>query len=131
MATTLSIDGPSTILPTTPYTPAPENIDVPGLKTAKPALPSPLEPVVVDKPDIEHVHVQDDPRKWSPSRKVSILYLYAPKCVLNLFQAVILSIIAGASLIQGLATNIYNREFTVSASSVSPFESRFFQPVSS
>ena len=72
MATTLSIDDPSAILPMTPYTPAPETIDVPGLKTGKAAPPSPLEPVVADKPDIEHVDVQDDPRKWTSARKVSI-----------------------------------------------------------
>ena len=78
MATTLSIDGPSAILPTTPYTPAPETIDVPGLKTGKAAPPSPLEPAVTDKLDIEHVYVQDDPRKWSPARKVCVLDLRAP-----------------------------------------------------
>ncbi|KAI0061746.1 MFS general substrate transporter [Artomyces pyxidatus] len=48
-----------------------------------------------DKPDIEHVQVEDDPRAWSTARKNLVLF-----------------IVASASLIAGLAANIYNPAIT-------------------
>ncbi|KAH8114699.1 MFS general substrate transporter [Phellopilus nigrolimitatus] len=43
------------------------------------------------KVDIEHIHVHDDPRKWSTARKTSIL-----------------AIVASASMLATFATNIYS-----------------------
>ncbi|TFK48710.1 MFS general substrate transporter [Heliocybe sulcata] len=51
----------------------------------------PKEPAAISKPDIEHVFVENDPRKWSRARKM-----------------IVLCIISGASLIAGLGSNIYN-----------------------
>ncbi|KAJ6469053.1 major facilitator superfamily domain-containing protein [Mycena vitilis] len=50
--------------------------------------------------DIEHVQVVDDPRAWSPFRKV---YRF-----LNSRLNVVLALIASASMIAGLAANIQN-----------------------
>ncbi|KIL61898.1 hypothetical protein M378DRAFT_13225 [Amanita muscaria Koide BX008] len=46
--------------------------------------------------DIEHMPVEDDPRKWSPLRKNFTLFL-----------------VASASMIAGLSSNIQNRAYWV------------------
>ncbi|KAI0049392.1 MFS general substrate transporter [Auriscalpium vulgare] len=51
--------------------------------------------VEVEIADIEHVYVEDDPRAWSKSRKTLVLLM-----------------VATASLIAGLAINIYNPAIT-------------------
>ncbi|EIW74247.1 MFS general substrate transporter [Coniophora puteana RWD-64-598 SS2] len=60
----------------------------PGVATPATMAP-PSKPEV--KVDIEHVHVEDDPRSWSNTRKNTILV-----------------IISGASMIAGLSANIQN-----------------------
>ncbi|THH21574.1 hypothetical protein EW146_g47 [Bondarzewia mesenterica] len=87
MATTSSVeDGPSTTLPTsTP--PAPQSTDIPSQE--KDDTDAPISEN--KKLDIEHVYVLDDPRKWPSTRKFLVLF-----------------IISGASMIAGLASNIYN-----------------------
>ena len=63
--------------------------------------------------DIEHVPVQDDPRNWSPLRKVRY-YLTSVPLLATMFnlpsQNVTLALIAFATMIAGLSSNIQNRE---------------------
>ncbi|CAL1713497.1 unnamed protein product [Somion occarium] len=54
-------------------------------------VPPTLEPPAEEKLDIEHAVVTDDPRKWSPARKTSILIA-----------------VSGAAVICGLGANLYN-----------------------
>lgn len=67
------------------------------------------------KPDIEHVNVQDDPRKWSSARKVSTSKrIYIAHLVQDTdsdhYKLLILTIIACASMLATFASNIYSRE---------------------
>lgn len=69
--------------------------DTPPRTTVNDLEKQPVTPVP-EKLDIEHAIVQDDPREWSPNRKLSILV-----------------IVSAASMIAGLSANIQNRECTV------------------
>jgi len=60
-------------------------------KSVPASAAAPIEPTAVSQPDIEHVYVENDPRKWSKARKMTVL-----------------CIISGASIIAGLGSNIYN-----------------------
>ena len=64
--------------------------------------------------DIEHVPVENDPRKWSSFRKVSYLTQVS---ILSIISAIdfpawhaTLALITSASLLVGLGENIQNRE---------------------
>lgn len=63
-----------------------------------------------EKPDIEHATVQDDPREWSRTRKVSLLNLTECIYLLTLVKYITLATVASAALIATLGANIYNRE---------------------
>lgn len=43
-------------------------------------VPPTLEPPAEEKLDIEHAVVTDDPRKWSPARKVRNMFLKNISC---------------------------------------------------
>lgn len=66
---------------------------------------------VLEKLDIEHALVHDDPRNWSSGRKVrsqvSSALVEADK---SIPQWVVLVIISSASMVAGLSANIQNRK---------------------
>jgi hypothetical protein len=64
--------------------------------------------------NIEHVPVKDDPRAWSPLRKVSwpfLLVLLDSLFRVLLYQNASLALIASASMVATLSVNIQNREY--------------------
>ena len=62
------------------------------------------------KYDIEHVPVENDPRKWTPFRKVRrLLDLHYLQYRSYAFQNFTLVLISSAATIAGFATNIQNR----------------------
>ena len=68
----------------------------------------------------ETIELQDDPRKWSPMRKVCILGPLLPPgsngillSMLTFPKWITLATVANGSLVVGFAPNIYNRKYTM------------------
>ncbi|KIL57352.1 hypothetical protein M378DRAFT_394468 [Amanita muscaria Koide BX008] len=90
---------------------------IPSSKMPEPSLTSPaLSRTSTIVHDIEHMPVDDDPRKWSPLRKVRITCpltrLFGPSDSLG--QNFTLFLVASASMIAGLSSNIQNRAYWIS-----------------
>lgn len=62
---------------------------------------------------IEHVPVENDPRKWTPFRKVCRLLVHIKSDTNDApyFQNFTLALISSAAMIVGLAGNIQNRDY--------------------